>query len=225
MVQEYINMGIITLITSFDKIGVTEMILGENAESFNVYDSFTPDWYMDYGKKICLYIFMSSFLINAKDLTEYFKKELIRLWDRNFKTNLKFDPEDEDCDLPNSRERVQVRLEQLYMGDVFKGEKNYSRMISTLFVILTYCSGMPIMYVNGFIFYLVTYCVNKYLLLSFYQKSRTLTRSIPLFIAGTLKYGIIIHLAMSMLMLTNKEGFKTQTTYQGVPPIIDVDKS
>ena len=95
------------------------------------------------------------------------------------------------------------------MGDAFKGEKNYSRMISTLFVILTYCSGMPIMYLIGFIFYLVTYSVNKYLILSFYKKSRTLTRSIPIFIVGTFKFGVIIHLAMSMFMLTNKDGFKT----------------
>ena len=71
-----------------------------------MYDSFIPDWYMDYGKKICFSIFMSSFIINAKDLIEYVKKETIRLWDRKGKGNLKFDPEDEDCDLPNSRERV-----------------------------------------------------------------------------------------------------------------------
>jgi len=110
------------------------------------------------------------------------------------------------------------------MGDVFKGEKNYSRMISTLFVILTYSSGMPIMYLIGFIFYLVTYCVNKFLILSFYQKSRTLTRSIPMFIVGIFKIGIIIHLVMSMFMFTNKEGFLTQTTHEGFPPLIDIDK-
>jgi hypothetical protein len=110
------------------------------------------------------------------------------------------------------------------MGNIFKGEKNFSRMMSTLFVILTYCSGMPIMYLNGFIFYLVTYCVNKFLILSFYQKSRTLTRSIPLFTAEILRYGIVIHLVMSVFMLTNKDGFKTQTTHQGVSPLIDLNK-
>ena len=50
-------------------------------------------------------------------------------------------------------------------------------MMSTMFVIQMYSSGMPILYFNGLIFYLVTYCVNKFLLIYYYQKSRTLTRN------------------------------------------------
>ena len=71
--------------------------------------------------------------------------------------NLKKDPEDEDDDEPNTREKVQADLEKLYMGQIFKGEKAYSRMMSTLFVILLYSSGMPIIYVAGSVFYAVTY--------------------------------------------------------------------
>ena len=52
-------------------------------------------------------------------------------------------------------------------------------MMSTLFVILMYCSGMPILYFIGAVFYIVTYLVNKYLLINFYKKSTTLTRTIP----------------------------------------------
>lgn len=51
---------------------------------------------------------------------------------------------------------------------MFKGEKAYSRMMSTLFVILMYSGGMPIMYLIGFVFYIVTYFVNKFLLINYY---------------------------------------------------------
>ena len=54
------------------------------------------------------------------------------------------------------------------MGKIFKGEKAYSRMMSTMFVIQMYSSGMPILYVNGFVFYTVTYWANKVLLIYYY---------------------------------------------------------
>ena len=130
--------------------------------------------------------------------------------------NVKLDPEDEDCDMPNTRIRIQSNLEKLYTGIGFKGEKAYSRMMSTMFVIQMYSSGMPILYFNGFIFYTVTYFVNKFLLIHYYQKSRTLTRTIPLFTMSYLKYGIILHMATACLMLTNKLAFITKNRENGV---------
>ena len=123
---------------------------------------------MDYGNRICIFIFMSSFLINSKDIIQFILTAIYRFFDRKFKFNLKLDPEDEDCDRPNSRIRIQSELENLYKGKVFKGEKAYSRMMSTMFVIQMYSSGMPILYINGFVFYFVTYWVNKYLLIYYY---------------------------------------------------------
>jgi hypothetical protein len=41
-------------------------------------------------------------------------------------------------------------------------------MMSTLFVIQMYTGGMPILYLVGFIFYLATYTVNKFLLIHYY---------------------------------------------------------
>jgi hypothetical protein len=96
-------MGIIILIASFDNIGVTEKVLGDFAGENNTFKSFEPDWYMDYGNKICIFIFMSAFLINSSDIVAYIKKETARLYDRRGKMNLKLDPDDEDCDLPNTR--------------------------------------------------------------------------------------------------------------------------
>ena len=75
------------------------------------------------------------------------------------------DPEDPDDDTPNTKLKIQQDLENLYTGRDFKGEQTYSRMMSTMFVIQIFCSGMPIMYVIGFIFYTVTYITNKLLLI------------------------------------------------------------
>ena len=209
-------MGIIVLITSFDQYNITNTILGGLSSNSNVYSEFEPNWYMDYGNKICIFIFMSAFLVNSKDIVRFFVTALARFIDRRGKFNLKLDPEDEDDDAPNTRIRVQSDLEKLYKGKIFKGEKAYSRMMSTMFVIQMYSSGMPILYLNGFVFYIVTYWVNKFLLIYYYQKSRTLTRTIPLFTMEYLKYGLLLHMIMACFMLTNKESFITKSMTEGV---------
>jgi hypothetical protein len=84
-------------------MGITESLLGEYAEDNNVYKNFSPNWYMDFGNKICIFIFMSAFVINSADVFKFMKTELTRCYDRKGGSNLKLDPEDEDCDLPNTR--------------------------------------------------------------------------------------------------------------------------
>lgn len=84
-----------------------------------------------------------------------------------------------------------------------------------------YSSGIPILYLNGFVFYVVTYWANKFLLIYYYQKSRTLTRTIPLFTMEYLKYGLLLHMVMACFMLTNKESFITKTKFEGVSPIFN----
>lgn len=112
--------------------------------------------------------------------------------------------------MPNTKLKIQADLEELYTGKEFEGEKAYSRMMSTLFVIQMYGSGMPIMYLIGAVFYSVTYLINKFLLVNFYQKSRTLTRTIPLFSMEFLKYGLLLHMLNACLMLTNPDIFRTE---------------
>ena len=83
-------------------------------------------------------------------------------------------------------------------------------MMSTMFVIQMYCSGMPIMYLIGFLFYAVTYTVNKILLIKYYKKATTLTRTIPTFSANILKYGLVLHMLNACFMLTQPEIFKVR---------------
>ena len=73
-----------------------------------------------------------------------------------------------------------------------------------------YCSGMPIMYLIGFLFYAVTYTVNKILLIKYYKKATTLTRTIPSFSANILKYGLVLHMLNACFMLTQPEIFKVR---------------
>ena len=57
--QEFINMGVIILLTSFDSLGIQDIVLGELSTNSTVYSGFEPNWYMQNGNKLCIMVFMS----------------------------------------------------------------------------------------------------------------------------------------------------------------------
>ena len=67
----------------------------------------------------------------------------------------------------------------MYSGPEFEGEAAFSRMMSTLFVILLFCSGMPFLYVIGAVFFMITYALEKFFILYYHQRSKTLKRVVP----------------------------------------------
>ena len=89
------------------------------------------------------------------------------------------DEEDEEDDKPNSKLKIYDEIEELYTGSEFDGEGGFSRMMSTLFVIILYSSGMPFMYVVGAIFFIITYFFEKFFILKYYQRSLTIKRIVP----------------------------------------------
>jgi len=118
--MEFSNMGLIALISSMTAFaGINDLLLGFTGLTKTNYPGFSPDWYMDTGRGICFFIFMSSFVSNSADLREFVLSIIKRFHDRSFSMNLKKDPEDEDDDEPNTKKKIQGDLEQLYMGKVF----------------------------------------------------------------------------------------------------------
>ena len=167
---EYFNMCIIILMQSFDPTGTAAWLMGKNPQNAVVYGGFTSQWYLSIGKKLCFQIFMTSVISNTKEVKQLYGVMSSRFTDRGYKLNIKKDLEDEDDDEPNSKKETQEELEELYTGEVFKGGKAYSRMMSILIVCLTYSSGMPILYFVGFCYFLITFIVNKTMLFMYYQK-------------------------------------------------------
>ena len=89
------------------------------------------------------------------------------------------------------------------------GAKSFSRMMSTLLVIICYSSGLPVLYIVGFMFFTVTFNVNKIMMLKFYQKSLTLNRVVPLYSMQFLTMSLFIHITMGCFMMTNPKLFET----------------
>jgi len=81
-------------------------MLGPLGLKKDTYEGFPPEWYMDVGKSICLFLFTSSLISNSQDLKNFGKKTMYQLFDRSLKINLKKDPEDDDDDEPNTKKKL-----------------------------------------------------------------------------------------------------------------------
>ena len=81
--------------------------------------------------------------------------------------------------------------------------------MSTIFVILIYSSGMPILYFVGTMWFAATYLCNKLLIIYFYQSITTFNRIIPQFSVKFLKAALVCHMIGASFMLTNPESFET----------------
>ena len=76
-------------------------------------------------------------------------------------------------------------------------------MMSTFLVIMFFSSGMPVMYIFAFAFFLFTYVVNKILILQYYKKDREFTSEIPYVCATIFKYAIFLKLFVGFFMFLN----------------------
>lgn len=83
-------------------------------------------------------------------------------------------------------------------------------MISIMMVCLTYSSGMPAMYFVGFIFFSITFFVNKVMLITYFQKTTTLSRVTPNYSLKFLNVAIFIHMVFGCIMFTNPSLFHTK---------------
>ena len=100
----------------------------------------------------------------------------------------------------------------MYTGGEFAGGKTFSRMMSTLMVLITYSSGMPVLYIVGAIFFGLTYKVNKLVIIKYYQKTLSLNRVVPQYSMQFLTIVLFIHIIVGCFMLTNPSLFKTESS-------------
>lgn len=166
--MEFINMALIELYSGFDQWHITATLLGGAIAEQKVFSDYTAEWYYEVGVEVCMLVFSSIILNNFLSVAGYIWTSCRRCVDRGCSTKMKVDPDDDEDERPNSKIKIQSELEELYSGPEFEGEAAFSRMMSTLFVILLFCSGMPFLYVIGAVFFMLTYALEKFFILYYY---------------------------------------------------------
>lgn len=214
---EFINMGLMILIVCFTNLHSVFMSdqAKRDGQASKKYPGFVSDWYMDVGSVLNITFFVNIFWRNAMDFYRFCTKQLSRWRDRGFKSSKQKYPDDPDDDEPNTKKLVQEDLEKLYEGEDFEGDKNLSRMMSTLIVLLLYSPGMPFVYVLGFAFFVITYQINKLMLFKYYKRTDSnLNSDLPMACLGLLKYTVLLKLLAGLVMFTTPQIWYTRSEPQ-----------
>lgn len=78
-----------------------------------------------------------------------------------------------------------------------------------------YSTGMPILYPFAALFYLILYWVYKGLLLKYYSRTTKFNEEIPMKALGWVKFGLVMHIFIGSLMLSNQNYFPTIQDEEG----------
>ena len=76
-------------------------------------------------------------------------------------------------------------------------------MMTMIYVVMFYGSGIPVLYLVAAIYFFVTYWTDKFLILHYYRKPEFLDHRLAIQILGWMKVAVLLHLAGGILMYSN----------------------
>lgn len=195
---QFINIGVVILLINFDLLdgellGFIPLLNGE-------YKDFTVHWYSQVGKTLCLTLFINIFSPHASKLLIPVIKVLLRCIDRGCSCKLL-----KDDGSVNTKKLLVQDLEALYTGDQISSHYVYAQNYTYLWCVLMFSTGMPLLYPFAMIFYIVLFCVYKFLLLKYYQTTNRFNEQLPIESVAYIKSGLLFHLIIGSLMISNSE--------------------
>jgi len=104
---------------------------------------------------------------------------------------------------------TQEDYDHLYTGKEYNIAYSYATLHTVTWVALTFSSAMPLVYPIAFLYYAVTYWVDKWLMLRFYRKTITFDEQVPVRSLGLIKWPVLIHGLVAIFMLSSEEVFFT----------------
>ncbi len=147
-VVEFINTAVIIFLVNFNlDISLFNMpIIDGN------YAEFSVEWYRVVGSTIVLTMLIRTVAPHIATVAQVCYTALKRCYDRRC-----------TCDNKKTRKVIQSDYENVYMGPEFTLDSRYAQTLTLIFTIFMYSSGLPILYMIGFVYFLFTYWIDKIL--------------------------------------------------------------
>eukprot|EP01038_Epipyxis_sp_PR26KG_P011622 gene11622-15564_t len=102
---------------------------------------------------------------------------------------------------------TQDDLNQICLGPKLEFALNYAQLLSTIFVCLTFSTGIPVLYMVAAGNFLLFYFVEKYLFIRLYRTPPLFNSRIGRRSSSLILFAIMIHLCVAIWVLTNSEIF------------------
>lgn len=188
LILKVINTAAVFLINNNNVI--LRQVFGLEQTSSSV--EFTTDWYTSVAVTIVLVQLGDVISSHLMPCYRYFRLEQLK----------------KSAAKNNKIALTQDELNRLHVGPEFEFAFNYAQMLSTFFVCLTFSTGIPILYPIAAANFLFFYFSEKYFFIHMYKIPPHFATLVGRRVAGLIPLGILIHLAMSIWVLSNNTLFK-----------------
>jgi hypothetical protein len=149
---------------------------------------FDTEWYQTVGATIILISLLNSVAPHALPIVKYL---------RALRKQRK---EKDKC-------VTQADQNNLFFGPRFHISSRYASSMTVMFVTLMYGAGMPILYPIACFSFVLSFWIDKYLFINYYRRPPQYDAKLGRRASGTLMYGLLLHLVVSIWMYGNKAVF------------------
>lgn len=176
------------------------------------------EWYSNLGVTISFSLVLGIFTPHASYFAFAFLTMGLRYWDSGCRRLDDMQKQDGDAGYDgNDPEAIDVHTGQLIQPDLntlWTGEEIYAHYIyasiySYVWVVLMYSTGLPVLYICGFLFFVVFYWAYKWLLLKYYKRTEKFNERLPIAATVNIPVGLVIHLCFGALMISNSKILST----------------
>ena len=155
------------------------------------FKDLNPEWFYMVGVTISFYMILNVFTPHIAVYIVFLIKIIQRCCDK--------------CCSKNKLSSILTKEEyfDLYVGPEFSIGARYAQILTTIMVTMTLASGMPILYFCSFLFLLITYWIDKFMILRFYRTPPQMDLYISRMFTFYLYVGIMVHLCFGIWIYGN----------------------
>lgn len=186
-VAQWINTGILVTVVNADWEFYFPALKAFDVAFTGTFRDFSSDWFVAVGNLVVNQSVSAAIVPNLAILAK---------WPKVFTMQ----------SLLQHRQLTQRKMNKLFEGDDYLLSKRYGALLNILFVILTYASGLPILYFFGIIFFSTAYWCDKIAILRACKKPAQYDEKLAMYCTTMMSVGLIIHLAMAVWFFASIDG-------------------
>jgi hypothetical protein len=172
------------------------------------FSDLTSQWYKSAGSSIVLTMLINVFLPHISPLLQIFFRSCLRCFDRNC-----------SFDRTITRSRTQTELNKLQLGPEMALDERYAQIFTTVFVCLTYSTGMPLLIPILFMSLAVMLLIDKLLFTLAYRTPPVINADLPTSFSSLLPVAAITQLGIGAWMLSSIDLFPVAENLADTPAV------
>ena len=176
---QFLNTSIIVFAVSSSLINKATAVEGVDGATTTESGEFDIKWYADVGTGVCMTLVINCFVPKIVILI----KELVGAIKRA-----------ECC---AKKKKSQIELDEAFKPQKFEVEVRYAQVLNTIFSVMFFCSGMPILLVIGWLDLMLLFAADKWYFYHVYHKPPQIGADLSKALASVLPIAAFLHLLMA----------------------------